>query len=80
MSITLHGSPISNYYNKVKLALLEKDLPFAEVDAGVPGASTKDQAVLAASPLGKIPFLVTTGTWRSPRASCTAAPSSERRH
>jgi glutathione S-transferase len=59
MSIALHGSPISNYYNKVKLALLEKGVPFAEVNAGVPGAGTKDQAVLAASPLGKIPFLVT---------------------
>ena len=59
MSITLHGSPISNYYNKVKLALLEKGVPFAEVYAGVPGASTKDEAVLNDSPLGKIPFLTT---------------------
>ena len=59
MSITLHGSPISNYYNKVKLALLEKGVPFEEVNAGVPGAGTTDQDVLAASPLGKIPFLKT---------------------
>lgn len=59
MAITLHGSPISNYYNKVKLALLEKDVPFTEVYAGTPGASTSDQAVLDASPLGKIPYLKT---------------------
>jgi glutathione S-transferase len=59
MSITLHGSPISNYYNKVKLALLEKGVPFAEAAAGTPGATTKDAAVFDASPLGKIPYLTT---------------------
>ena len=59
MSITLHGSPISNYYNKVKMALLEKAAPFTEVYAGTPGASTADPAVLQASPLAKIPFLTT---------------------
>jgi glutathione S-transferase len=52
--LTLHGSPISNYYNKVKLALLEKDLPFEEAYA--PTKST-DEAILSISPLGKIPFL-----------------------
>lgn len=52
--ITLHGSPISNYYNKVKLALLEKAVPFQEV--ATPTKST-DKGVLAASPLGKIPFV-----------------------
>ena len=56
MAITLHGFPLSNYYNKVKLALLEKGVPFSE--AYTPTGS-KDEAVLAASPLGKIPFLVT---------------------
>ena len=56
MAITLHGFPLSNYYNKVKLALLEKGVPFAE--AHTPTGS-KDEAVLGASPLGKIPFLVT---------------------
>lgn len=54
--IKLHGSPISNYYNKVKLALLEKSVPFEEVLT--PTKST-DEAVLGASPLGKIPFLIT---------------------
>jgi len=54
--ITLCGSPISNYYNKVKLALLEKGVPFTE--EFVPTKST-DPAVLAASPLAKIPFIRT---------------------
>ncbi len=56
MTITLCGSPISNYYNKVKLALLEKGVPFTEET--VPTKST-DPAVLAASPLAKIPFIRT---------------------
>jgi glutathione S-transferase len=55
--LTLHGSPISNYYNKVKLALLEKGVPFTEAHAAT---HSSDEAVLSASPLGKIPF-VTTG-------------------
>ena len=59
MSITLHGSPISNYYNKVKLALLEKGVPFAEARAGTPGGKASDAGVFDASPLGKIPFLTT---------------------
>ena len=54
--ITLCGFPISNYYNKVKLVLLEKNIPFTE--EAVPTKS-KDEAVLAASPLGKIPFIRT---------------------
>lgn len=59
MTITLHGSPISNYYNKAKLALLEKGIPFVEAKVGVPGGGTKDEAVLQASPLGKIPYITT---------------------
>jgi glutathione S-transferase len=59
MSITLHGSPISNYYNKAKLALLEKGIPFTEQYAGTPGSSTSDPAVFDSSPLGKIPFITT---------------------
>ena len=54
--LTLCGFPISNYYNKVKLALLEKDLPFGEEVVTLPIAS---EAALAASPLGKVPFLRT---------------------
>ena len=54
--IALHGSPISNYYNKVKLALLEKGISFEEVETPT---KSKDEAVLAISPLAKIPFLRT---------------------
>ena len=54
--ITLCGFPISNYYNKVKLALLEKGVAFEEERVMT---GSKDEAVLAASPLGKIPFIRT---------------------
>lgn len=54
--ITLYGLPISNYYNKVKFALLEKNIAFAE-ESLPPGQS---EAVLKRSPLGKIPFIKTT--------------------
>jgi glutathione S-transferase len=54
--LTLHGFAISNYYNKVKLALLEKGVPFEEKYEGV---RDKGEALLAASPLGKIPYLTT---------------------
>ena len=54
--LTLCGFPVSNYYNKVKLALLEKGVPFDEEVVTLP---ILDEAALAASPLGKIPFLRT---------------------
>lgn len=54
--IVLCGFSVSNYYNKVKLALLEKGVPFAE--ERVMTKST-DEAVLGSSPLGKIPFIRT---------------------
>jgi glutathione S-transferase len=52
--ITLCGITLSNYYNKVKLILLEKGIPFTE--ERVPTGS-RDEAVLAATPLGKVPFI-----------------------
>jgi len=54
--LTLCGFPISNYYNKVKLVLLEKGLPFTEQ---LVMTKSRDESVLACSPLGKIPFLRT---------------------
>jgi glutathione S-transferase len=56
MTLTLCGFPLSNYYNKVKLILLEKDLPFIEE---VVRTGRQDDAVLSASPLAKIPFIRT---------------------
>ena len=54
--LTLCGFPVSNYYNKVKLALLEQGVPFAEETVMT---KSTDEAVLGASPLGKIPFIRT---------------------
>ena len=54
--LTLCGFPISNYYNKVKLALLEKNVPFTEE---MVMTKRTDEAVLSASPLAKIPFIRT---------------------
>jgi glutathione S-transferase len=54
--LVLCGSSISNYYNKVKLALLEKGVDFREEYVATGGS---DEAVLGASPLAKIPFLRT---------------------
>ena len=54
--ITLCGSTISNYYNKVKLVLLEKGIAFTEEKVGT---GRTDEAVLSATPLGKVPFIRT---------------------
>lgn len=51
----LHGVPLSNYFNMVKHALLEKGLPFEEV----PTRPSQQEAFLAQSPMGKIPLLET---------------------
>lgn len=56
MTITLCGFGLSNYVNKVKLVLLEKGLPFTE-ERVAPGQKPGD--LLAASPLGKVPFIRT---------------------
>ena len=52
--ITLCGLTLSNYYNKVKMVLLEKGVPFTEERVRTGSA---DEAVLQASPLGKVPFI-----------------------
>ncbi|VVP60971.1 Glutathione S-transferase [Pseudomonas fluorescens] len=51
--LKLYGFCVSNYYNMVKLALLEKGLPFEEV-LFFPGPSAE---ALAISPRGKVPVL-----------------------
>jgi glutathione S-transferase len=53
--LKLYGFPLSNYYNKVKLALLEKGVPFEEAPAGA-GLGPIDQAM---SPLNKVPYIET---------------------
>lgn len=51
--LKLCGFAASNYYNKVKLALLEKNVPFEEVLAWM------GETDLSASPLGKVPYVIT---------------------
>lgn len=51
--LTLCGFSASNYYNKVKLALMEKQIPFEEKLVWL-GDTNPDQ-----SPLGKVPYLLT---------------------
>lgn len=51
--LKLCGFAASNYYNKVKLALLEKNVPFDEELAWI------GETDPAASPLGKVPYMIT---------------------
>jgi glutathione S-transferase len=52
--LKLCGFHISNYHNKIRIALLEKGVPFEE-DAGC--SPSQEDDFLARSPLGKVPFL-----------------------
>ena len=56
MTIKLCGFSASNYYNKIKLQLLEKELAFEEELVWV---GNSEAALLQRSPLGKVPFLDT---------------------
>ena len=51
--LKLGGFAVSNYYNKVKLALLEKGIPFEEAFC----MTSQDEAYLKRSPMGKVPYL-----------------------
>ena len=51
----LYGFPMSNYYNMVKIALLEKDIGFEEVTT----MPNQDADFLAKSRMGKVPCLDT---------------------
>lgn len=51
--LKLHGFRVSNYHNKVLIALLEKGVPYEE-DATV--KPSQDEAYLARSPMGKVPW------------------------
>ena len=52
--LKLCGFPISNYFNKARIAMLEKGLPF-ELDPAC--RPSQEEAFLARSPMGKVPFL-----------------------
>ena len=53
--IKLCGFALSNYYNKVKFVLLEYGIPFEEVLV----MTSQEEALLAHSPLGKVPYIQT---------------------
>ncbi len=57
MTITLCGFSLSNYYNKAKMVLLEKGVPFDEEYQDF--KALQGEAARAASPIGKVPFLKT---------------------
>jgi glutathione S-transferase len=53
--VTLHGYPVSNYFNTVRAALIEAGAEFTVV----PTRASQDEAFLAVSAMGKIPYLTT---------------------
>ncbi len=53
--LKLCGFHVSNYHNKVRLALLEKGIPFEEDAACRPSQKPE---YLAKSPMGKVPYLL----------------------
>jgi glutathione S-transferase len=57
--IRLCGFRISNYHNKVRIALLEKGIPFEEDENVKP---SQEEAYLTKSPMGKVPYLEVNGT------------------
>ena len=54
--IKLHGMPLSNYYNVVKAIMLEKEIPFEEVNV----KPNQELEYLSKSPMGKVPCMETT--------------------
>lgn len=56
MTLKLCGFSASNYYNKIKLQLLEKEVPFIEE---MVWTGHTDALLVDRSPMGKVPFLDT---------------------
>jgi glutathione S-transferase len=56
MTLKLCGFAVSNYYNKLKLQLLEKGVPFEEELVWTGNSHPK---LISRSPMGKVPFLDT---------------------
>lgn len=53
--LKLYGFTGSNYFNMVKMALIEKDIPFEFIDV----KPSQDETFLQQSPMGKVPCLET---------------------
>ena len=67
MTLKLCGFAVSNYYNKLKIQLLEKAVPFEEELVWV---NPVEPATLLRSPMGKVPFLETPQGCISESAVC----------
>jgi glutathione S-transferase len=59
--IKLHGFPLSNYFNMVKAAIIEKGVDFEEVAA----PPSQEPEFLAKSPMGKVPCIEVDGQFLS---------------
>lgn len=59
--IKLYGFPISNYFNMVKAALIEKNIDFEVVDV----RPSQEPDYLEKSPMGKVPCIETDGHFLS---------------
>lgn len=57
--LKLHGFASSNYYNVAKLALLEKGIPFEEIESYTGAGPKYRPEYLQKSPVGKVPCLET---------------------
>jgi len=57
VTLKLCGFAVSNYYNKVKMQLLEKGVPFEEVLVW----ASQDEGHRARSPRGKVPYIEVDG-------------------
>ena len=55
--LKLGGFAVSNYYNKVKVALLEKGIPFEEAFS----MTSQEEEYRKRSPMGKVPYLEVDG-------------------
>lgn len=67
MTLKLCGFAVSNYYNKLKIQLLEKGVPFEEELVWV---NPVEAETLRRSPMGKVPFLETPNGCISESAVC----------
>lgn len=67
MTLKLCGFAASNYFNKVKLQLLEKDVPFVEE---LVWTGNTHPLLIDRSPMGKVPFLDTPAGPISESSAC----------
>lgn len=68
MALKLCGFSASNYFNKVKLQLLEKDVPFVEE---LVWTGNSHPLLMDRSPMGKVPFLDTPSGPISESVACS---------